>query len=582
MDSNYLRILQETDYAARDDYVDPMTALLAIRSAEPIDDEVDKYGNIKTGVPDPRLSFARTRNEQMMPTEAEKATPAGVEQDYEAEPDGITTLVQAAPEMIPVKRYVIIDTSIRDWTVQTDAYSNVFSFGSAADSSASNLTAQVPFYFNNPSIPLAAYETPRSTLLNVRLTGQVSTVPNNRPQIFGPGETPPAYFNVTAGATYRPVYGWKYVTSNGAVLHTPDAYSPTDPAVRINYYPIFNPQNGAGGQVGIDIYPAQQANSNTFATQLPLSNITEISLVRATLPVRGTQPYGSAAFGGYISHADSLHGKSYLLMNIQNMRGQYYGGSYTAQKSFSVLTQNTRNLYDGHCNFPAQYLDYYPFSNEQYLFDPPLSQLSNAEIQIYDNAGVALTQTDNLQVVDMVFQGSGKVKFFITQNALVSNAFGDSNVFIKNSIRIGDDIKFYGPTLTRILSDPSATPALRNAFAYLSNDFIVCDICSSDFTAPNILSSCDVGTSFTAVPKLNGGVAGISNAFVAFSNISSSTPNVCLQKYNISSAGLPFVATRTFSQDYPLPLMNKNMQAAYVMEITTLQPNINALKKNGN
>jgi hypothetical protein len=581
MDSNYLRILQETDYEARDEYVDPMTALLAIRSAEPIDDEVDKYGNIKTGNPDPRLAFARTRNEEMMPTAVEKPEAAEVEADDEAEPDAITTLVQTAPDMIPVKRYVIIDTSVRDWTVQADAYSNIFSFGSAAASSASNLTAQVPFYFNNPSIPLSAYETSQTTLLNVQMTGQVTTVPNNRPQIFGAGETPPAYFNVTSG-TVRPVYGWKVVVSNGTTLHSPDTYSPTDPAVRINYFPVFNAREATGGQVGIDIYPGQQANSNTFATQLPLSNITEIALIRATLPVRGTQPYGASTFGGNIVYADSLQGKSYLLMNIQNMRGQYYGGSYTAQKSFSVLTQNTRTLYEGDCNFPGQYSDYYPFSNEKYLFDPPMSQLSNADIQIYDSAGVALSQTDNLQVVDMVFQGTGKVKFFVTQNALVSNAFGDSNVFIKNSIRIGDDIKFYDPTLTRILSDPSATPALRNAFAYLSNDFIVCDICSADFTAAHILSSCDVGTSFTAVPKLSGGIPGISNAYVAFSNISSSTPNVCLQQYNLSCAGIPFAARRTFSQDYPLPLMNKNMQATYVMEITTLQPNIKVLKKNGN
>lgn len=579
MDSNYLRILQETDYQARDEYSDPMSALLAIRSAEPIDDEVDKYGNIKTGVPDPRLAFARTRNEEMMPTEPEKAAPAEVEEE---EGDVLTSLVQTAPDMIAVKRYVIIDTSVRDWTVQADAYSNIFSFGSAAASSASNLTAQVPFYFNNPTIPLAAYETSHSTLLNVRMTGQVTAVPNNRSQIFGPGEKQPAYFNLTTGATYRPVYGWKYITSNGTILHTPDAYSPTSAGVKINYFPVFNPQDPAGGQVGIDTYPGQQANMNIYATQLPLSNITEISLIRATLPVRGTQPYGSATFGGHLLYPDCLHGKPYLLMNIANMQGQYYGGSYTAQKSFSVLTQNTRTLYDGQCNYPAQYSDYYPFSKEKYLFDPPLAQLSNADIQIYDSGGIAFTQTDNMQVVDMVFQGTGKVKFFITQNALVSNAFGDSNVFIKSSIRIGDDIKFYGPTLARILSDPSATTALRAAFAYLSNDFIVSDICSSDFIPSNILSSCDVGTSFTAVPKLVGGVAGISNAFVAFSNVSSSTPNVCLQKYNISSAGLPFVANRTFSQDYPLPLMNKNMQAAYVMEITTLQPNIKVLKKNGN
>ena len=347
MDSNYLRILQETDYQARDDYVDPMSALLAIRSGEPIDDEVDKYGNIKTGVPDPRLAFARTRNEQMMPTEAERPGAVEVEEDDEAEPDKVTSLVQSAPDMIAVKRYVIIDTSVRDWTVQADAYSNIFSFGSAAASSASNLTAQVPFYFNNPTIPLAAYETSHSILLNVRMTGQVTAVPNNRSQIFGPGEKQPAYFNLTTSATYRPVYGWKYVTSNGTVLHTPDAYSPSNAAVKINYFPVFNAQDPAGGQVGIDTYPGQQANANIYATQLPLSNITEIGLVRATLPVRGTQPYGSATFGGHLVYPDSLHGKPYLLMNIESMQGQYYGGSLHSPKKFSGFLYHHREFFPG-------------------------------------------------------------------------------------------------------------------------------------------------------------------------------------------------------------------------------------------
>lgn len=495
--------------------------------------------------------------------------------------DDTTMPVQEQPEMIERKRVVIIDTSVRDWTVQPDAYSNIFSFGAAAASSASNLTAQVPYYFNNPTIPLTAYETTRTVLSNVLATGKVTSVTNNKGQTFLSNETIPSYFISPAfGTIVRPTYGWKIVTSNGLRLHSPDAYTPTDPQVRIAYFPTYSARETQGAMVGIDNYPGQQTNNNIFSTQLPLSNITSLRLQRAILPLRGIQPYDPAIFdGGNIAYPDSMDGKPYILMNIQNMPGQYYGGSYVGQKSFSVLSQNLRIPHSGTAVYPSQFTDYYSFSNESYTFDPPMSQLSNANIQLYDSGGAPLTQLDNLNVVDLIVYPSGKIQFFVTQNVLQTYRFTDTNLFARSDIRVGDEIKFYGPVLTRILSDPQIPSALAGIFALLSNSVLVTDICSGDFPVNYVLSTQSVASSFFAVPKITGGFSGISNTFVAITNAVNTLSQVCLQQYSIAVGNPAFCSQRTLTQDYPLPMMNKNMQACYTLAVSTLEPNMSNFKK---
>ena len=113
---------------------------------------------------DPRVTFLQTANHDEVHVEPVNYVPpttlSGTQptiQELTEAPETLDTLtlpVQQPPEMVPHSRMVIIDTAQRDWTLQTDAYSNVFSFGT--QSPHSNDGPQSSYYFNNPTIPLAA------------------------------------------------------------------------------------------------------------------------------------------------------------------------------------------------------------------------------------------------------------------------------------------------------------------------------------------------------------------------------------------------------------------------------------------
>ena len=69
-------------------------------------------------------------------------------------PRGDAAVVQAAPKSKPVKRYVIIDSSQRDWVKQPNPYTGlVFTFGSQAISPQPQ-----PVYENNWFVPTFAVE----------------------------------------------------------------------------------------------------------------------------------------------------------------------------------------------------------------------------------------------------------------------------------------------------------------------------------------------------------------------------------------------------------------------------------------
>jgi hypothetical protein len=495
--------------------------------------------------------------------------------------DTLTLPVQQPPSMVARARMIVIDTAQRDWTLQPDAYSNVFSFGTQTP--MSNDGPQVVYYFNNPTIPLAAYETPL-TALKVPSGKQIQTIPNITPLVFPSGAIIPSYFSTTDQGLVTPKYGWSIVVSNNTLLHTPQPFSYSDPKVKIFYYPVYNSAQTAGAKIGVDIQPARYGvNNYLFSTQLALSNVTEIKLLRTILPVRGTQPYKSSAFAGPITYPDAFHMQPYVLMTIQNIKGNYYGGSQIVQNSFSILTQNTRNIYDGGNSYPAQFSDYYPWGDEVYSFDPPLARMSNANIQVYNNAGIPFSQVDSLNIVGMKLDtvNVGSVQFFVTQNPnTVSGGFTDSNAFLNTDLRIGDEIKFYSPTLTQIGFDTSCTPSLT-AFSHLmSNNFLVTGINSNDFSPSFVFPSSDIGTSFTAVPKLSSGYVGLSNAVTVFRSLLSTLSQVSLLQYSgITQSGLGFMNRRTFSQDYPLAMMNLNTQATFVMQVTTLEPDPTNIKK---
>ena len=72
--------------------------------------------------------------------------------DYTGQPEGSHSdagIVQVSPKTVVVKRYVVMDTSQRDWVKQPNPFSNlVFTFGKQNAS-----TSNPPVYYNNPFVP---------------------------------------------------------------------------------------------------------------------------------------------------------------------------------------------------------------------------------------------------------------------------------------------------------------------------------------------------------------------------------------------------------------------------------------------
>ena len=106
---------------------------------------------------DPRVAFLNTATNTapvepvnyVAPTTISGAAAQSTIEELTESPDTLETLtlpVQQPPPMVPRSRMVVIDTGQRDWTVQPDAYSNVFSFGTQIP--MSNDGPQVAFYFN--------------------------------------------------------------------------------------------------------------------------------------------------------------------------------------------------------------------------------------------------------------------------------------------------------------------------------------------------------------------------------------------------------------------------------------------------
>lgn len=554
---DYRRILTGTDAEARDEYdYDPRVALQSTTKSTGNTNALQPASH--SSLPTPSLGGQSTIEELSQPQLQ----------------NTLTLPVQSAPSMVPKKHGVIIDSAQRDWTIQQDAYSNIFSFGTQIP--LNSVGPQTPYYFNNPTIPLAAWETPiNPPTIGSGALATLQTFKNNNPQTFPNNITLPSYVNTTNQGLVKPTYGWKIVLSNGQLVHTPTPINYSDPNTRVIFYPIYNPADPAGAQVGIDIQPKQYGTTGyTYATQLALSNITDIRLSRAILPIRGTQPYLSSAFSpSNIEYPLSFHNQPYIMMSIQNLKGNYLGGSEITQQTFSVLTQNTRNYYEGNVPYQCQFADFYSWNNESYEFKPPLSKLSNANIQLHTPAGDAFSQLDNLNIIDMALDtvNIGKVKFFVTQST-TNTVFGDCNAFLGTDIRAGDEITFYTPALTQVVADPSCSIYHRSFFSLLSNNFIVTDICSADFVPRSIFPRISrIGTSFTAVPKVTG-YSGMSNAVVTICGLLQRAQNVCLQQYTSAPINLSFATARSLSKDYAIPIMNLNAQATFVLEVTTMEP----------
>ena len=238
----------------------------------------------------------------------------------------------------------------------------------------------------------------------------------------------------------------------------------------------------------------------------------------------------------------------------------------------------TRNIYEPAATFPSQYTDFYPWASEAYTFDPPMRELSNANLQLLDEAGLAYSQVDSLNVTAMQIMTGlslGKVKFYVANTSVSYSTYGDSNVFYGKDLRLGDEIVFYTPAVAQISSDANATSNLAKLFQTFSNNYIVTDICTGDFVTSNVLPIASYGTSFLAAPKIS--TSNMSSVYTTLSALSLTTCNICLRSYAQPTGTIP--NTKTFSQDYVLPILNKNLQATFALEIVTQEPDARKIVK---
>lgn len=538
----YQSLLAETDEEARDEYVyDPRVAMFDARNttetpAVPVDAPATEY----------------------------VADDAGPTDDREH-------AVQEIPEMVERSYTVVIDTADRDWTIQPNAYSNVFGFGYENNIDING--PQTPYYFNNTFIPLAAYESP-VPVPNSPLP--VQTVANIFPQPFPPGVPVPSYFSLTSQSqTVQPVFGWRIVFKNGLPLHFPQPFSYSDPTVQVFFYPPYTSTLTRGAQIGIDVQPRRIGTSYyNYTSTKRFDKVTSIRLVRATLPMRSLSIYAPGTFDPPIQYPDGFHTKPYILLNVSNLNGNNYGAGQSIQKSFTALVQGQRSAYAMSEPLPAQFTDYYPWDdvNGVFRFNPPLEKMSNADMELLTPYGDAIAQNDTMNVIALQFQTGanfGKVKFFVSQNTGNVALYGDNNVFYRRDLNVGDELTFYVPGIVGCASDPSGTQQTAAFFNALSNGMLVTDICDADFTTQEIFPTAGYMTSFMAVPKA-------SNVYTTWSALSLTTSSVCLQQY--SSAPYPFMSNRTFSEDRWIPIMNLHTQAAFAFEITVQEPDISKIK----
>jgi hypothetical protein len=118
---------------------------------------------------------------------------------------------------------------------------------------------------------------------------------------------------------------------------------------------------------------------------------------------------------------DTFNNEPYILMKMENLKGIYYGPTSGIQNAFAALVQTntySRNITSD--SLIPQYQDYQSLSQEAFVFDPPLLQLSNAIVTLVDPNDQQFSHIDDLNLIFIEFYPIdspkfGKMKFYITK-----------------------------------------------------------------------------------------------------------------------------------------------------------------------
>ena len=368
---SYLDLLVKQDRAAQQVYnYDPRVQMQQTRS-------YSKIEPFQSGPPESTSSVSYT--DQLVGSHADPS------------------IVQKSPNTISVKRYIVIDTSQRDWVKQPNPFSNlIFAFGLQSSQSSNP-----PVYSNNPFVPTFATE-------QQALASPSPGLPNTR--------------------------GW--TLSNVS-------------------YPAYNSSIPSGNFIAYDLGYSIQPSGAGFGSVFTPCNVSAVRLVRAVMPQRQflSLPIIPVGAGSDISTLiqNALPGTSfstfatypYLMLYLNEYFGQYVGGNEPTRRSFSVMTQRQRQQISFTSNsLGVQQFDYEPWGQESLHLQSPITNLQRIQISVSDPIGNVFIHTDTLAISLMQTDSNQMYIKCFTPNF---------SYFSGNEMRVGDRVVFYPATISNML-----------------------------------------------------------------------------------------------------------------------------------
>lgn len=446
--------------------------------------------------------------------------PVTTDEDVGSRLDAST--VQEVPSTRSTKKYIIIDSSQRDWTKQANPYTNlVFTFGSQSVSASNPIV-----YANNSFVPTFAVEQA-----------------GNDPPIIGQPNT----------------RGWTLSAGSSNV-----------------FYPPYNPNLPRGLPIALDTGYIIQPSGFGFGSSANATNVASIRLIRAVLPQRQFLSIPIDICGTAVDMTTSEFVQSnlvnrpystfttypYLLFNLNEFNGQYVGGNEPMRRSFSVMTQKQRAQTNFQTDLGVQQYDYEAWGAEALDLQSPITTLKQLAITITDPIGTTFQQNDSLTI--SLIQS--------TDNKMYLKCFtGSFQYFSSNEVRVGDRVAFYSNTIVDMLKSPILAVLNTEKASFVTSltnqTFPILQLLDYVKDINGIYRPRDLSSSRTApfVSSFNGFIipnfvtidAG-GSAFPTFPNsIDDITSNV-LEPNVLVGSNIPF--------------LNTSLQPVYTLEIEMIEP----------
>jgi hypothetical protein len=412
-------------------------------------------------------------------------------------------IVQATPKTHMVKRYVIMDTSQRDWIKQPNPYSNlIFAFGKQ-----SGVATNPPVYYNNPFVPTFSVE-------QLALAAPIPGLPN-----VGGWSLPASPSNIQFPSYNSSLPKGNFVGYDNGYLIQPSGSG---------FESVFTPCNVAAIRLVRAVLPQRQflslpivpaikiASASGSGVQITYTtvephgfslgqNVTVTGMIDQSFNVVGTIAYPTTSTPNQFVIVNTYNGTEtnstgiassddgvisqfvqsnisdkpystfstypYLLFYLNEYFGQYVGGNEPIRRSFSVMTQKQRTQTNFQTTVGVQQYDYEPWGEEALHLQSPITNLQKLQISVADPVGNIFAQNDTLSISLIQATPSGMYLKCFTSSFSYFNG---------NDLRVGDRILFYSNTINDMLKSPilSALNADKKLFisSLLNNTFPILEL----------------------------------------------------------------------------------------------------------